>query len=82
VDSHLLSLGAGFDPWPLSHFEFNFGTRGTRDVLSGIDDSERWQEVDLDLSLGGRWYVNGGYELDRGLAATTRQVQAGISVRL
>jgi hypothetical protein len=38
--------------------------------------------VDLDLSLGARWYVNGGFELQQGLAGSTRQLQAGISVRL
>jgi hypothetical protein len=82
VQSQLVSLGVGVDPMPQSHFEFNVGTRSTRDVLSGINESERWQGVDLDLSLGARWYVNGGYELQQGLAGNTRQVQAGISVRL
>ena len=82
TESRLLSLGAGFDPLPQSHLEFSFGTRETRDVFSGSQDRERWQGVDVDLSLGGRWYVNGGFEQQQGLAGPTRQVQAGVSVRL
>lgn len=82
LQSQLMSFGVGLDPKPQSHVEFNLGTRSTRDVLSGIDETERWQGVDLDLSLGARWYVNGGFELQQGLAGSTRQLQAGISVRL
>jgi hypothetical protein len=75
-------LAAGFDPGARSHLEFSAGTRSTTDRFTAITDRERWQGVDLDLSVGGRWYLNGGYEHQQGLAGTTRQVQAGVSVRL
>ena len=82
TQSRLVSLGAGLDPLPQSHCEFTVGMRTTRDLLSGVQETERWQGVDLDLSLGGRWYVSGGFERQQGLAGSTRQVQAGLSVRL
>jgi hypothetical protein len=80
--SSLWSLGAGFDPWPQSHVEFTFGKRNTTERLTNTSDSERWQGVDLDLALGGRWYLNGGYERQTGLGGSTRQLQGGVSVRL
>jgi hypothetical protein len=80
--SSLWAVGAGFDPWPQSHVEFTLGKRNTTEHLTGTRDSERWQGVDLDLAVGGRWYLNGGYELQKGFGGTTRQLQGGVSVRL
>ncbi|MEQ1831438.1 MAG: hypothetical protein ABL977_00170 [Candidatus Eisenbacteria bacterium] len=82
TESALSSFGAGFDPLGQSHFEFNAGTRRTRDRATGFEETERWQGIDLDLAVGGRWYVNGGWEQQKGQTGTTRQLQAGVSVRL
>lgn len=80
--STLWSMGTGFDPWPQSHVEYTFGRRNTTERITNTTDSERWQGIDVDLALGGRWYLNGGYERQMGFAGTTRQLQAGVSVRL
>ena len=80
--SGLWSFAAGVDPWVGSHVEWSFGTRSTTDRTSAVTEHEHWQGLDMDLSLGGRWYMNGGYEQQRGLAGTTRQMQGGLSVRL
>lgn len=82
TESQLVSYGAGFDPLSQSHFEFNAGTRQTRDRLTGFEETERWQGMDLDLAVGGRWYVSGGWEQQKGQTGSTRQLQAGVSVRL
>lgn len=82
TESQLLSYGAGFNPFGQSHLEFNAGTRQTRDRLSGFEETERWQGIDLDLAVGGRWYVSGGWEQQKGRTGSTRQLQAGVSVRL
>ena len=82
TESQLTSYGAGFDPLGQSHFEFNAGTRKTRDRTTGFEETERWQGIDLDLAVGGRWYVSGGWEQQKGQTGTTRQLQAGVSVRL
>jgi hypothetical protein len=80
--SHLLSYGVGFDPFAQSHFEFTAGSRHTRDNQTGFEESEHWQGFDLDVALGGRWYVNGGWEQQKGQVGSTQQLQAGVSVRL
>jgi hypothetical protein len=80
--SGLWSLAAGLDPESRSHLEVSCGSRWTRDRLAGFEDTERWVSVDLDLALGRRWYANGGFERLTGPAGATRQVQAGLSVRL
>lgn len=82
TQSRLWSWSSGFDPLAQSHFEFSAGTRQTRDRISGFEDTERWLGVDLDLAVGGRWYVSGGWEQQNGPAGGTRQLQAGVSVRL
>lgn len=81
-ESRLRSFGAGLDPIASSHFEFTLGSRLTRDRLSGVEERETWTGLDLDMALGGRWYVNGGWEHQSGLAGATNQLQAGVSVRL
>ena len=78
----MLFRSAGADPWVGSHVEWSFGTRSTTDRTSAVTEHEHWQGLDMDLSLGGRWYLNGGYEQQLGLAGTTRQMQGGLSVRL
>jgi hypothetical protein len=80
--SDLWSCAFGFDPLAGSHLEISAGTRATLDRVVGLDETERWQGVDLDLALGGRWYVNSGCEAQEGIGGTTRQLQAGLSVRL
>ncbi|MFN8588438.1 MAG: hypothetical protein U0704_11645 [Candidatus Eisenbacteria bacterium] len=82
VTSSLWSGGLGLDPVPQSHLEMAFGERKTEDAFSGAGDSERWESVDVDWTLGRNWYVNGGFEQGHGgLSGTTRQVQAGLSWR-
>lgn len=82
VDSELLSGSLGLDPVTLWHFEFSGGTRKTIDRFSASSDTERWMSLDMDLTLGRNWYMNGGWEQDRGgLSGTTRQMQAGLSWR-
>lgn len=80
--STLWTGGAGFDPGARSHVEFSGGLRSTLDQTSGFEDSETWYGVDLDVALGQRWYANGSFEWLTGLAGASRQVQAGLSVRL
>lgn len=82
VLSRLASGSIGLDPIPLSHLELSGGVRRTLVQPSTHEDSERWQSVDFDLSLGRRWYVNGGLERDYGgVAGETRQAQGGVSWR-
>ena len=80
--STLWTGAAGFDPGARSHVEFAGGRRSTRDELVGFEDVETWYGVALDMALGQRWYANGSYERLDGTAGETRQVQAGLSVRL
>jgi len=80
--SDLWTAAAGLDPFARSHLEVSAGSRSTRDRLVGVEDTERWVGVDLDVALGQRWYANGGYERLTGAAGGTRQFQAGLSVRL
>lgn len=82
VESTLWSGSLGLDPMPQSHLELAGGTRKTHDGFSGTDDTERWESLDVDVTLGRSWYANGGYEQDHGgLSGTTRQFQAGLSWR-
>lgn len=82
VESTLWSSSLGLDPMAQSHFEIAAGTRKTQDGFSNTTDTERWESVDMDITLGRSWYVNGGFEQDHGgLAGTTRQLQAGVSWR-
>ncbi len=82
VLSRLASGSVGLDPIPLSHLELSGGVRRTLVQPSTHEDSERWQSIDLDLSLGRRWYLNGGLERDYGgVAGETRQAQGGVSWR-
>lgn len=82
VTSSLWSAGLGIDPVSQSHVEMSFGERRTEDTFSHGNDSERWESIDLDWTLGRQWYVNGGFEQDHGgLSGTTRQAQAGLSWR-
>jgi hypothetical protein len=82
TESGLWSLAAGLDPEPRSHVEVSCGGRRTRDVVLGFEDTERWVGADVDLALGQRWYASAGVERLSGPAGITRQVQAGLSVRL
>jgi hypothetical protein len=82
TESGLWSLAAGFDPESRSHVEVSHGSRWTRDRVSGFGDTERWTGVDVDFALGQRWYATGGFERLTAPSGSTRQVQAGLSVRL
>jgi hypothetical protein len=82
VTSELASGSVGLDPWPLSHVEAAGGVRRTRSGPAGLDDVEHWQSVDVDVTLGRRWYASGGWEHDRGGASgQSRQLQGGLSWR-
>lgn len=82
LKSTLRSGSLGFDPLPLSHIELSGGVRSTDNPLLASADREYWQTIDYDLTLGRRWYVNGGWERDYGgSAGDTRQLQAGLSWR-
>lgn len=50
--------------------------------MPAFEEPERWQGFDLELTVGGRWHVNGGWEQRNGLVGGTRQLQAGVNVRL
>jgi len=80
--SALWTGGVGFDPDARSHVELSGGLRSTRDLVAGFEDSESWYGVDMDVALGQRWYASGSFEWLTGLAGSSRQVQAGLSVRL
>ena len=58
------------------------GVRGTRIAPKTTFDNQNWESVDLDVTLGRRWYMNGGYERDYGgSSGSTEQVQGGLSWR-
>lgn len=82
LESGLWSGALGCDPWPGAHLEVVAGRRSTTDRFSGFDDSASWEGVDLDVALLARWYLTGGFEAQHGAAGDTRQLQAGLSVRL
>ena len=82
VTSRITSGGLGLDPTPLSHLEIAGGVRGTRAAPRTTFENQNWQSVDLDLALGRRWYVNGGFERDYGgTGGDTEQIQGGLSWR-
>jgi hypothetical protein len=82
VTSRLWSSSLGMDPTPLSHVEAAGGVRGTRMAPATAWSNQNWQSIDVDLTLGRRWYMNGGYERDYGgSGGTSEQVQGGISWR-
>jgi hypothetical protein len=82
VTSRLWSSSLGLDLTPLSHLEASGGVRGTRIAPSTVYDNQNWLSMDLDVTVGRRWYVNGGYEHDYGgNSGSTQQVQGGISWR-
>lgn len=82
LKSTLRSGSLGFDPLPLSHIELSGGVRSTDNPMLASADREYWQTIDCDVTLGHRWYVNGGWERDYGgSAGDTRQLQAGLSWR-
>jgi hypothetical protein len=82
VTSRLWSGSLGLDPTALSHIEASGGVRGTRIAPAGDWNHQNWTSLDLDLTLGRRWYLNGGYERDYGgNSGDTRQVQAGLNWR-
>lgn len=82
LESELWSFALGVDPLVGSHLELSTGMRGTTDRLAELDETERWHGLDLDLALGGRWYVSSSFEAQHGISGTTRQLQGGLSVRL
>jgi hypothetical protein len=79
--SDLVSLGLALEPWGGVRVEATGGTRSTTDVASGLDERVRWQDVDLDVALLRRWYLNGSWEQDRGGLESTRQGSVGLSWR-
>ncbi len=82
VTSRLYSGSMGLDPTSLSHIEMAAGVRGTRIAPKTTFDNQAWQSVDMDLALGRRWYVNGGFERDYGgSSGDTEQFQGGLSWR-
>jgi hypothetical protein len=82
VTSKITSGGLGLDPTSLSHVEISGGVRGTRTAPSTTFDNQNWQSIDVDLALGRRWYMNGGFERDYGgTGGDTKQVQGGLSWR-
>jgi hypothetical protein len=82
VTSRLYSGSMGLDPTTLSHIEAAMGVRGTRIAPNTTYDNQTWQSIDMDLALGRRWYVNGGFERDYGgSSGDTEQVQGGLSWR-
>ena len=82
VTSRLWSAGLGVDPTPFTHLDASGGVRGTRIAPATGFDQQHWLNVSADLTLGRRWYANGGWEEDRGgSGANSRQVQAGLSWR-
>jgi len=82
ITSRLISGGLGFDPTSHAHIEIAGGVRGTRIAPTTTFDNQNWESIDLDLTLGRRWYTNAGFERDYGGSSTdTQQVQAGLSWR-
>jgi hypothetical protein len=47
----------------------------------GIEERVLWQEADLDLALGGRWYLIASYERDHSDLQALDQFQTGLSWR-
>ncbi len=82
VTSRLWSGGIGIDPMPLSHVEYAGGVRGTRIAPATSFDRQTWQSINVDLTLGRRWYLNGGWEHDAGgSAGPSRTFTGGASWR-
>ena len=82
VTSRLYSCGLGFDPTVRSHVEVAGGVRGTRSDPAPGWDSQTWQSVDVNFTMGARWYLNGGFERDHGgSGGAAQQMQAGVSWR-
>jgi len=82
VRSRLSSGSLGFAPFGQAHVEISGGVRRTLVQPAVTEDVDRWQSADVDLPLGRRWYVNGGWERDYGgLGGETRQLQAGLDWR-
>lgn len=81
VDSRLTSFGLALDPVASTHFELNGGIRQTGNPALTVMDHERWEEIAIDASLAGRWYLSGSIEHDHGDAGATWQHTAGISWR-
>lgn len=82
VTSRLWSGSLGLDPTALSHIEATGGVRGTRVASVNTWDRQNWTSVDFDLTLGRRWYMNGGYEQDTGgSGGAMKQLQAGLNWR-
>jgi hypothetical protein len=66
----------------LSHIEAASGVRGTRIAPATNFDRQTWESVDVDITLGRRWYVNGGWEQDGGgSGGESRQMNLGVNWR-
>jgi hypothetical protein len=82
VTSRLILGGLGFDPVPRAHVEMAGGMRGTRLAPATTFDDQQWESINLDLSLGRRWYMNSGFERDHGgSGGSTQQIQGSLSLR-
>ncbi len=82
VTSRLWSGGLGVDPTPLSHLEYGGGVRETRIAPATSFEQQTWQSVTVDITIGRRWYLNGGWEHDAGgSAGASRQYTGGASWR-
>jgi hypothetical protein len=81
VISHLLSLGLGLQPSAHVRVELSGGERLTRNALNDLDESARWEQVDMDVTLARRWYLNGSFDRTHGVYEDTRQEYVGLSWR-
>jgi len=82
IVSRLWSAGFGVDPSAFSHLSASGGVRSTIVSTVGTWDTQDWGSMDLDVTLGRRWYANGSYERDQGgSGGDSQQVQAGLSWR-
>jgi hypothetical protein len=75
----LHAAGLAVRPWGQTRLELSGGQRTSEDGLGMVRTRLSWEGADLDLGLGGRWYLLLSGERDHGDGTDTAQGHAGLS---
>ncbi len=81
ADTRLATASLGFDVASFAHLEAGGGMRATTNVPTGATDDARWQDLDLDLTLGRRLFLTGSMERTIGDLDTSLQEDVRLSFR-